>query len=829
MSKKSNFLREQEIIIQNKWGRTTFEANAPIDSNQLDKKKFFATFPFPYTNSVQHLGHVFTILKADIIVRHYRTRGYHCLFPFGYHLTGIPIVAAANKLKKELDDNKPGSQYDIMVKSGVSEADIPKFIDPVYWTQYFPNISLNIDLPSLGCAIDYRRSFITTELNPYFDSFVKWQFNILARKNLLKFGKKLVIYSPLNGQPCSDADRSVGEGVEIVERKIALISNNGYYLYVTYDQSAPQDNIVRSNKLQSETNIVKGEINILDSPTIYMEPIFHTSIMFQQKQDDLIKCISKPIFEFPDFAQNLDKMPSCNLNHGSCFYTSNPHLTWITYYEPESMVISRSGDQCIVANTDQWYILYDEPVWQQSVYDYVANKVEFTDLTVKNLMLETIKQSHPWPFSRTFGLGTSIPFDEKYLIDSLSDSTIYMAYYTVAHLITKIPKEELSDDVWNSIFYNVDTQISVEYGDLFEKMKREFNYWYPMDLRVSGKDLITNHLTMMFFNHWAIFGSELMPKKIYANGHILINGEKMSKSKGNFITLKQAIDNYGVDATRFVAGTAGDDTNDASFNENEVDNAVLALYAEVENWAKVNVVNMRTGPYQFIDHLHLIILKKILDQVIASYDILKFRDVIKYGFYEIQAVRNKYQNPHQDIYKLYLQAELAITAPFAPHWAEYLSTKYNIPFDWPIFQIEEKYNNIKTEWINEFCQMISGKLSTRLKKFKKNPIPTSCRLTFNRNIDKYLNELSKHDINNKDDRKNLVTMFKNSTMVELITYLEKFQDTYGKSNIMQWLVEDHQEIIRSYLSVIYPNIQFEIVYPIDAIKGDPLNPEFNFT
>lgn len=32
-------------------------------------------------------------------------------------------------------------------------------------------------------------------------------------------------------------------------------------------------------------------------------------------------------------------------------------------------------------------------------------------------------------------LGSKIPWDEKYLIESLSDSTIYMAYYSVAHLL----------------------------------------------------------------------------------------------------------------------------------------------------------------------------------------------------------------------------------------------------------------------------------------------------------------------------------------------------------------------------------------------------------
>jgi len=37
--------------------------------------------------------------------------------------------------------------------------------------------------------------------------------------------------------------------------------------------------------------------------------------------------------------------------------------------------------------------------------------------------------------SRTYGLGTNLPWDTKWLIESLSDSTIYMAFYTVKHLI----------------------------------------------------------------------------------------------------------------------------------------------------------------------------------------------------------------------------------------------------------------------------------------------------------------------------------------------------------------------------------------------------------
>ena len=40
-----------------------------------------------------------------------------------------------------------------------------------------------------------------------------------------------------------------------------------------------------------------------------------------------------------------------------------------------------------------------------------------------------------WACARSFGLGSKVPWDPVWLVESLSDSTIYMAYYPVAHLL----------------------------------------------------------------------------------------------------------------------------------------------------------------------------------------------------------------------------------------------------------------------------------------------------------------------------------------------------------------------------------------------------------
>ncbi len=65
----------------------------------------------------------------------------------------------------------------------------------------------------LGVKVDWRRSFITTDVNPYYDSFVRWQFRNLKALEKIKFGKRYTIFSPLDNQPCMDHDRQTGEGV----------------------------------------------------------------------------------------------------------------------------------------------------------------------------------------------------------------------------------------------------------------------------------------------------------------------------------------------------------------------------------------------------------------------------------------------------------------------------------------------------------------------------------------------------------------------------------------------------------------------------------------
>lgn len=79
-----------------------------------------------------------------------------------------------------------------------------------YFTR-FPTF-FQADNNALGSRIDWRRTFLTTDANPYYDTFVRWQVNKLYKLGKIKFGERYTIYSPKDGQPCMDHDRQEGEG-----------------------------------------------------------------------------------------------------------------------------------------------------------------------------------------------------------------------------------------------------------------------------------------------------------------------------------------------------------------------------------------------------------------------------------------------------------------------------------------------------------------------------------------------------------------------------------------------------------------------------------------
>lgn len=154
-----------------------------------------------------------------------------------------------------------------------------------------------------------------------------------------------------------------------------------------------------------------------------------------------------------------------------------------------------------------------------------------------------------------------------------------------------ITPDQLTDEVWDFILSNPSPDRKPPNSTIpTEKLltlQREFSYFYPMDIRSSGKDLIGNHLTFAIYNHAALFEPNLWPLSMRANGHLMLNGKKMSKSTGNSLTLRDSLDKFGADATRLALADAGDGIEDANFEEKTANAAIMRLYTLIE-WCEVS-------------------------------------------------------------------------------------------------------------------------------------------------------------------------------------------------------------------------------------------------
>nr|WP_209675635.1 leucine--tRNA ligase [Methanolinea mesophila] len=226
-------------------------------------------------------------------------------------------------------------------------------------------------------------------------------------------------------------------------------------------------------------------------------------------------------------------------------------------YEFDSRpIVCRCGGQVFVKILhDQWFLQYSDPEWKAEVASHLRD-MDLVPPEVRAEFERTIDWLKDWACTRRVGLGTRLPWDPAWLIEPLSDSTIYMAYYTIAHMIREFDPAVLTPEVFDYVFLGRESP-GLPDRERLDRLRSEFLFWYPYDFRFSAKDLISNHLTFQLFHHVAIFPRECLPRGMVVFGMGLLNGAKMSSSKGNVFLLEDAVQEFGADTVRmFLIGSA---------------------------------------------------------------------------------------------------------------------------------------------------------------------------------------------------------------------------------------------------------------------------------
>jgi len=364
-------------------------------------------------------------------------------------------------------------------------------------------------------------------------------------------------------------------------------------------------------------------------------------------------------------------------------------------------IYCRCGSEVTVnLMSDQWFINYGDEGWKDLVRGHLKEmSVLPEDLRQEfENVVEWLKEK---ACARRSGLGTPLPWDKDWIIESLSDSTIYMAFYTIASVLNeqKVDQSALNDTVFDYVFLGKCDPSSVGIKrETLEAMRREFLYFYPLDSRHSGRDLVPNHLTFFVFNHVAIFPKKLWPRQIAVNGSVLMEGKKMSKSLGNIIPLRKAIKIYGADTLRVSILSASELLQDADFSDalaKSTKSKLQELYSFAVQYADAEPLNFKS--LDALDRWLVSRVQRVVEQTTYSMDCLRVREAIHAAFFTLQQDIQWYLRRHGEncsdprvkrVVKYALETIVRMMAPFAPHlceeiWERFGNKGFVSTAEWP--------------------------------------------------------------------------------------------------------------------------------------------------
>ena len=372
------------------------------------------------------------------------------------------------------------------------------------------------------------------------------------------------------------------------------------------------------------------------------------------------------------------------------------NMATIMYDFAERPVICRCGNNCVVKiMDDQWFMKYGNEEWTEKTLKVLEGETIIPH-ELKNNFDYYINWLDDWACSRKVGLGTRLPWDNQWLIEPLTDSTIYMSYYAIAKYLKDMDPDDLNLAFFDKVLLNKDSGEITVPEEKVKEIQDEFNYWYPLDWRLSAKDLVGNHLSFLMFAHSAIYPEEKWPKGTVVFGMGLLEGNKMSSSKGNVILLKDAIKDYTADVVRLFLMASAEPWQDFDWREKEVPGTKRRLEWFREFAARIEEIKgspldlsnieevelTRTIDLWMISQLNQHIKKSTealevfqTRQALQNSLFLLKKDVDHY-LYRVKHIIDDKDPAVIYVLSTVLEAWIRLLAPFTPHTSEELWSTY---------------------------------------------------------------------------------------------------------------------------------------------------------
>ncbi len=787
---------------QNEW-KVNHVFEPKLDSS---KRKFMLTVPWPYTSGPLHVGHGRTYTIGDIISRYLRARRYNVLFPMGFHESGTPVIAIAQKIKQ--GDQATISQYReylAQYSEKDAEARLKSFTELENIADYFSNAIIH-DFTKMGYSIDWTRRFTSAE--PMYQKFVSWQFRKLNGLGYLSRGDYPILYSIEDQNPVGEDDIKDGDtdkvsiedfvGVKFKGKEFSLaagtlrpetiygvtnlwISPNGVYSLISLDgdsvvisEEAEQKlkfqglsvkhirRVTREEILSVEYTVPLAGNKIRAYQNEFVDPDNATGIVYSvpghsvmdyvalramhldldpkiviRVPDDSDSSVSNLVkklkIEGPDDKDRINE--ATQILYRDEFYSGIMNsdsgiLSGIkvsearevitsalakdgnvfSIYETSRDAVTRGGSKVIVAVVkDQWFIDYSKPEWKNAAHDLV-NSMSFYPDYMKRIFNDTIDWLKQRPCARTRGLGTRLPMDEKWVIESLSDSTLYPAVYTNSQELRNMLEDgiDLNQELLESIFGD-DSGAESHETTLTKAAREQLNYWYGVDLRITSFPHISNHLAFYIMNHAAIFPPGKMPGGIMISGVVTSGGAKIGKSKGNAVSLVEVVERHSADIFRLSVAVGADTSSELDWNEE----FVTLQKKKIEQFTELmESFTEEKRPLSYIERWLVSSFYQRLERFLKDMDIYNIRQgyiSILHEFMNDLKYMDKRGGSVNAVLSIVIRHWLIALAPCIPHlceeyWHRYVKDSFvsmevmpEVPSDFPDLNVlasEEYTSNV---------------------------------------------------------------------------------------------------------------------------------------
>jgi leucyl-tRNA synthetase len=403
-------------------------------------------------------------------------------------------------------------------------------------------------------------------------------------------------------------------------------------------------------------------------------------------------------------------------------------------------VICRCGELVLVKRIDdQWFITYSDHGWTEKAKGFEEGMDIFPRSYYDNLpgILDWFQDRACARLGNW--LGTPFPLDHKWTIEPISDSTIYPAYYIVSNYVNTgdLKADDLTEDLFDHVFLGKGTaqQVSDETGvdaALITRIREDFEYWYPVDINLGGKEHQTVHFPVYLMNHVAIMPGNAWPRGIFVNWWIIQKGgeAKISKSKGGAEPVPDAIKKFSVDALRLYYCHIASPFVDVEWDDKNVINYKQRL-RKIWGLFSDRDLEWSDGPHGHIDQWLVSRMNGHLREVqraMGEFDVKAACHAVYFGMVnDMEWYLRRGGRDHNVWTNAKHVLALAMT-PFTPHIAEEVFTKVSpirseLDFatlkDYPT-PVEDA-DDPKAEFVEVLLQWLIDDIQNIIKVIKKEP------------------------------------------------------------------------------------------------------------